>query len=68
MSERVVHELVGPEEPILPVAGVDQVVFTARGTAHGDGVAPDAVAQPDQERPGRALGQPFLRLLTCYHT
>lgn len=66
--ERDVNNLVGTEEPISPITGVDQVVFAAVVGAVGERVSPDTVAKSHQECTLGTVRQIVLGLLSRYQT
>ena len=68
LCERGVRDLIGAEELIAAVWGVDEEMLAAVVAAERDGVAPDALTDANQERADLRLLQQVLRLLPRYNT
>ena len=61
--QRAVCRLVGAEEAIFAVTGVDQIVFTLRVCSVGQRVAPDAITEPYEVGAGKLRRQKVFGVL-----
>ncbi len=65
VRQRIVSDLVGPEEAVTAGGRVDEEVLEASQSFVGDGIAPDFLTDTDQEGSGFLILHNLLRFLSA---